>query len=79
MVVEHEEFGMDEQLNEVTTGNELLVDLVCEGGGVKGIALVGAIYFVIGRPDRKLRRHLHDELEDSAAELHAEGYQSTDT
>jgi amino acid transporter len=32
------------------------------------IALVGAIYFVIGRPDRALRRHLHDELEASAAE-----------
>ena len=32
------------------------------------IALVGGIYFVIGRPDRALRRHLHDELEASAAE-----------
>jgi amino acid transporter len=32
------------------------------------IALVGAIYFVIGRPDRGVARHLHDELEESAAE-----------
>jgi amino acid transporter len=32
------------------------------------IALVGAMYFLIGRPDRKLQRHLHDELEASAAE-----------
>jgi hypothetical protein len=32
------------------------------------IALVGAIYFVIGRPDRGVGRHLHDELEESAAE-----------
>ena len=27
------------------------------------IAIVGALYFVIGRPDRALRRHVHDELE----------------
>jgi hypothetical protein len=32
------------------------------------IALVGAAYFVVGRPDRALRRHLHDELEPTAAE-----------
>lgn len=32
------------------------------------IALVGAFYFVIGRPDRALRTHLHDELEASGAE-----------
>jgi amino acid transporter len=32
------------------------------------IALVGAVYFVIGRPDRGVGRHLHDELEESAAE-----------
>ncbi len=32
------------------------------------IALVGGIYFVIGRPDRALRQHLHDELEPSGAE-----------
>ena len=36
------------------------------------IAIVGAIYFVIGRPDRALRRHLHDELAASAAERHEE-------
>jgi amino acid transporter len=34
------------------------------------IALVGAIYFVIGRPDRKVASHLHDELEPTGAELH---------
>jgi len=32
------------------------------------IALAGAIYFVLARPDRGLRHHLHDELEASAAE-----------
>jgi amino acid transporter len=32
------------------------------------IALVGAVYFVVGRPDRGVGRHLHDELEASAAE-----------
>ena len=32
------------------------------------IALVGAIYFFIGRPDRGVARHLHDELEASGAE-----------
>ncbi|HET9093564.1 MAG TPA: APC family permease [Solirubrobacteraceae bacterium] len=32
------------------------------------IALVGGVYYVIGRPDRVLRQHLHDELEPSAAE-----------
>jgi hypothetical protein len=30
------------------------------------------VYFVIGRPDRALKRHLHDELEASAAERHDE-------
>jgi NTE family protein len=34
---------MVEQLNGVTSGKENYVDLVCEGGGVKGIGLVGAI------------------------------------
>jgi amino acid transporter len=33
------------------------------------IALVGAIYFVIARPDRNIERHLHDPLEPSGAEL----------
>jgi amino acid transporter len=34
------------------------------------IAVVGAIYFLLARPDRGLRHHLHDELEASAAERH---------
>jgi amino acid transporter len=34
------------------------------------IAAVGAIYFVLARPDRGVRHHLHDELEASAAERH---------
>jgi amino acid transporter len=32
------------------------------------IALVGALYFVVGRPDRGIARHVHDELEASGAE-----------
>ncbi len=32
------------------------------------IAIVGGLYFVIGRPDRKLGSHVHDELERSGAE-----------
>ena len=35
------------------------------------IAVVGAIYFLIARPDRKVARHLHDELEPTGAERHA--------
>jgi hypothetical protein len=35
------------------------------------IAAVGAILFLLTRPDRKLRAHLHDELEPSAAEMAA--------
>ena len=34
------------------------------------IAVVGAIYFLIGRPDRKVGQHLHDELEPTGAERH---------
>jgi len=34
------------------------------------IAVVGAIYFVLARPDRGISHHLHDELEASAAERH---------
>ena len=34
------------------------------------IAVVGAIYFLIGRPDRKISHHLHDELEPTGAERH---------
>jgi len=32
------------------------------------IAALGAIYFFIGRPDRGVARHLHDELEATGAE-----------
>jgi len=32
------------------------------------IAVAGAIYFVVARPDRGVSHHLHDELEASAAE-----------
>ncbi|WP_017936373.1 APC family permease [Nocardioides sp. Iso805N] len=32
------------------------------------IALIGAVFFAAVRPDRALRRHLHDGLEDSGAE-----------
>jgi amino acid transporter len=35
------------------------------------IAVVGAVLFLATRPDRKLRGHLHDELEPSAAEAAA--------
>jgi amino acid transporter len=34
------------------------------------ITLVGAAYFLIARPDTKLARHLHDELEPTGAERH---------
>jgi amino acid transporter len=34
------------------------------------IAVVGAIYFFIARPDRKVATHVHDELEPTGAELH---------
>jgi amino acid transporter len=32
------------------------------------IAVIGALYFVIARPDKPLRAHLHDELEPTGAE-----------
>ena len=32
------------------------------------IAVVGALYFVIARPDRKVGQHVHDTLEPSGAE-----------
>ena len=32
------------------------------------IALVGAVYFLLARPDRKVGQHVHDELEPSGAE-----------
>jgi amino acid transporter len=34
------------------------------------IAVVGAVYFFIARPDRGVRQHLHDTLEASGAERH---------
>jgi hypothetical protein len=36
------------------------------------IAVIGALYFLIARPDKLVGGHLHDELEPSAAELAAE-------
>jgi amino acid transporter len=33
------------------------------------IAVVGALYLLIGRPDRNVEKHLHDPLEPSGAEL----------
>jgi amino acid transporter len=35
------------------------------------IAVVGAALFLIGRPDRKVSGHLHDELEPTGAERHS--------
>jgi amino acid transporter len=32
------------------------------------IAVVGALYFFIARPDRGVRHHLHDDLEPSGSE-----------
>jgi amino acid transporter len=32
------------------------------------IAIVGGLYFVVARPDRKLKQHVHDELEPTGAE-----------
>ncbi len=34
------------------------------------IAVIGALYFVIARPDRGVRQHLHDTLEPTGAERH---------
>jgi amino acid transporter len=34
------------------------------------IAVVGAVYFLIARPDKKVSGHLHDELEPTGAERH---------
>ena len=35
------------------------------------IAVVGALYFLIARPDRKVGQHLHDTLEPTGAERRA--------
>src|SRR4029077_2348945 len=37
------------------------------------IAVVGALYLFIGRPDRNVEKHLHDPLEPSGAELPGAG------
>ena len=34
------------------------------------ITVVGAVLFLVARPDRKLREHVHDELEPTGAERH---------
>ena len=34
------------------------------------IAVVGGLYFLIARPDRKLSEHVHDTLEPTGAERH---------
>ncbi len=34
------------------------------------IAVVGAVFFLIRRPDRGVAHHLHDELEPTGAERH---------
>jgi preprotein translocase subunit YajC len=32
------------------------------------IAVIGAVYFLIARPDRKVAGHVHDSLEPTGAE-----------
>jgi hypothetical protein len=34
------------------------------------VSLVGAAYFVVARPDKRVGGHLHDELEPTGAERH---------
>ena len=34
------------------------------------IAVVGAVYFLIARPDRKVAGHVHDQLEATGADRH---------
>jgi hypothetical protein len=34
------------------------------------VAVVGAIVFLLGRPQRKISRHVHDESEPTGAERH---------
>jgi len=34
------------------------------------VAVVGAAWFLVGRPDRGVRRHLHDTAEPTGAERH---------
>ena len=36
------------------------------------IFVLGALYFFVARPDRKVGKHLHDEIEPSGAERHVE-------
>jgi hypothetical protein len=35
------------------------------------IAVVGAVFFLIARPDRGVAGHIHDEQEPTGAERHA--------
>ena len=37
---------------------------------IAAIAIVGALYLLIARPDRNVQRHLHDALEPTGAERH---------
>jgi hypothetical protein len=37
---------------------------------IGAIAVVGALYLMIGRPDRNIQEHLHDALEPTGAERH---------
>ena len=34
------------------------------------IAVVGAVYFLVARPDKRVGQHVHDELEPTGAERH---------
>jgi hypothetical protein len=34
------------------------------------IAIVGAVYFLVARPDRGVGHHLHDDLEPTGSERH---------
>jgi hypothetical protein len=34
------------------------------------VAAVGAVFFLIGRPDRQVVRHVHDAIEPTGAERH---------
>ena len=34
------------------------------------IGLIGSVYFLVARPDRRVGQHVHDELEPTGAERH---------
>ena len=42
--------------------------LIAHQGEMDIVALVGALYFVLARPDRGVAGHVHDELEPTGAE-----------